>query len=130
MKTYTKEEQKENLEGACKELEANSKKAIGRMRDTEGGRCCLCVMEDYAISIDPAIRRGSQYTPSSDLVCFYGLANNISEVDNRANDIELFNFVFENGDYASDCNDGETNSNVKEHTHKEIAARIRAEFLS
>lgn len=119
MKTYTKEEQRRNLEGACKALEENPKKAKQEMRDSEGGRCCLCVMEDYAKSIDPKIRTGCEEYPHKDLEAFYGLKSYYKSV---------FNFAFNNSDEASECNDGM--GFTKEHTHKEIAARIRKDFLA
>jgi hypothetical protein len=31
-------------------LRRNKKKAIGEMRDSEGGRCCLCVIQDSAVA--------------------------------------------------------------------------------
>ena len=124
MKTYTEKEQRENLEGACKALESNPKKSIGRMRDNLGGRCCLCVMEDYAISIDPDIKKGGSMTPSLDLEGFYGLTRS----ENLHDSVFVFNFDFKDGVLASECNDG--TAYVKEHTHKEIAARIREDFLS
>ena len=123
MKTYTKEEQRQNLEGACKALEENPKKAVRVMRNSTGGRCCLCVMEDYARGIDPRINGGDKKHPHKDLSSFYGLKNMLKNC-------QLFNFKFRNGDLASECNDGKTNYNVKKHTHKEIAARIREDFLA
>lgn len=42
-------EQKNNILGACKDLRENPKKAQNKMNDGQGGRCCLCVMEDYMI---------------------------------------------------------------------------------
>ena len=120
MKTYTKEEQRQNLEGACKALEENPKKAKGRMRDEDGGRCCLCVMEDYAMSIDPDIKKGGVLTPSLDLEGFYGLKRS----ENLHGSVFGFNFDFKDGILASEYNDNKNN-----HTHKEIAARIRRDFL-
>ena len=120
MKTYTKEEQRRNLEGACKALEANPKKAINGMRDKHGGRCCLCVMEDYARSINPEIKKGGSGLPHSDLAEFYGIDNHIQAE-------RSFDFAFSNDFLASQCNDGD---GAKEHTHKEIAARIRKDFLA
>ena len=123
MKTYTKEEQRRNLEGACKALEANPKKAIGRMKNESGGRCCLCVMEDYANSIDEQIKIGLGNFPHGELSDFYGLKNMYGSN-------HMFNFNFKNGEAASFCNDGSIQYGIKEHTHKEIAARIREDFLA
>ena len=123
MKTYTKEEQAANLEGACKALEENPKKAKGRMKNESGGRCCLCVMEDYAKSIDEQIKIGLGNFPNGDLSDFYGLKNMYESND-------MFNFNFKNGEAASFCNDGSIQYGINEHTHKEIAARIREDFLA
>ena len=120
MKTYTEKEQRENLEGACKALESNPEKSINKMRDGLGGRCCLAVMEDYARSIDPEVRSGRITHPHEDLAYFYGITN--------IYDISAFSFKFNNGDKVHLCNDG--GLGIKEHTHKEIAARIREDFLS
>lgn len=121
MKTYTEDQQKANLEEACKALEANPKKAKGEMRDDEGGRCCLCVMEDCARSIDSEIRLGDDYYPHKNLSAFYGL-------ENCYDSNYGFCFRFRNGAKASEYNDG--TNDIKELTHKEIAARIREDFLS
>ena len=123
MKKYTKEEQRRNLEGACKALEANPKKAKGGMRNSTGGRCCLAVMEDYAKSINEQVTAGSEGFPHPDLSDFYGIKSTYKSS-------YIFNFNFENGDAASFCNDGSNKYNIKEHTHKEIAARIREDFLA
>ena len=123
MKTYTKEEHRRNLEGACKALEENTKKAVRVMRNSKGGRCCLAVMEDYAKSIDEQIKIGLGNFPHGDLSDFYGLKNMYESSD-------MFNFNFKNGDAASFCNDGSIQYGIKEHTHKEIAARIREDFLA
>ena len=127
MKTYTKEEQRANLEGACKALEENPKKARLSMRDLDGGRCCLCVMEDYAISIDSDVRKGCDKFPHKDLSKFYGLVNSKGI---RTNGERSFSFEFKNGNSANYYNDANEYSTVKELTHKEIAARIREDFLS
>lgn len=123
MKKYTEEEQRANLEGACKALEENPKKALSVMRDNKGGRCCLCVMEDYARSVDPEVREGGESLPHSDLASFYGIKN--SQRSKRS-----FSFMFNNGDSAASCNDGIHHPDINEHTHKEIAARIRKDFLA
>ena len=122
MKTYTKEEQIENLEGACKALEENPKKAFRVMRSSTGGRCCLCVMEDYANPIDEQVNKGASNLPSNNLSDFYGLENMYESSD-------IFNFNFKNEDAVTFCNDGSAKYGIKEHTHKEIAARIRRDFL-
>lgn len=44
----TEKQQLQNLEFAAQKLIENPKKAIGLMRDNEGGRCCLGVMCDAA----------------------------------------------------------------------------------
>ena len=119
MKTYTKEQQQENLKEACKALRENPKKAIEEMRDCEGGRCCLAVMEDYAKSVDPEVRKGDDLLPHEDLSDFYGLPNIYG--------CDSFTFLFNNGDSVADCNDGKCD--VTEHTHVEIAKRIEKDFI-
>lgn len=44
------QEQKTNVLGACKDLRENPKKTQRTMKTYDGGRCCLCVMEDYMIN--------------------------------------------------------------------------------
>lgn len=55
-------------------LEANGKKGRGRMRAKHGGRCCLQVAEDVAISCGLKITRSdaSAGTPTSDVSNFFG----------------------------------------------------------
>ena len=77
-------------------------------------------MEDYAVSVDPEVRRGEGILPHSDLALFYGINNSKTSSD-------AFSFIFFNGETPARCNDG--TYGVKEHTHKEIAARIREDFL-
>jgi len=121
MKTYTPEEQKENLRKACQALRENPKKATYRMRDHDGGRCCLCVMAEVAEDIDGATR--GTYSkdgnlPSVKLYRIYGIE--------KANAHPwLYNFAIQ-GIYASSHNDG---ARTSEKTHAEIADMIEKEYL-
>lgn len=114
-------EQRNNLELACQDLEANEEKAIGEMRCL-GARCCLAVMADTACKIKHLSKGMMDYDrhyPSAKLSEIFGLPNS-SILESQ------FNFSI--GEfYASNHNDG---NGTEEKTHKEIAAMIRQQYLS
>ena len=122
------EQQKENLKLGIKALRENPLKAKDQMRDSFGGRCCLCVLSEVAEDIQ-GVPRGTftyrepygQYdiTPTSDLAEIFGLHNESSSGQ--------FNFVI-NNKMASMWNDGF--GYEREASHAEIADMIEKEFLS
>jgi len=94
------------------ELDINPKKAIGQMRDADGGRCCLCVAEDYAISKSKKVTGGEDSLPKSSCGVYFGWRGIFAPmlVDN----------------WATRFNDGY--GGAEELTHKQIATKIRKEY--
>jgi len=122
------EQQKENLKLGIKALRENPLKAKDQMRDSSGGRCCLCVLSEVAEDIQGVPRGTFTYcepdgedaiAPTSDLAEIFGLRNvSISQT---------FNFMI-NHKMASIWNDGF--GYTSELSHAEIADMIEKEFLS
>lgn len=119
-------EQRQNLELACQDLEANEHKARFEMRCGQG-RCCLAVMADTACKIK-GLPIGSmdedQIHPKNELSEIFGLENAITN-----DQLIGFNFKLQ-GSFASIHNDSNEKIGITEKTHKEIAALIRKEYLS
>jgi hypothetical protein len=122
------EQQKENLKLGIKALRENPLKAKNQMRDSSGGRCCLCVLSEVAEDIQGVPRGtftyrepdgGNAITPTSDLAEIFGLRNESCS--------EQFNFMI-NHQRASKWNDGF--GYAREASHVEIADMIEKEFLS
>jgi len=122
------EQQKENLKLGIKALRENPLKAKDQMRDSSGGRCCLCVLSEVAEDIQGVPRGTFTYrephgedaiVPTSDLAEIFGLHNESSSGQ--------FNFLI-NDKMASIWNDGF--GFTPELSHKEIADMIEKEFLS
>ena len=122
------EQQKENLKLGIKALRENPLKAKDKMRDSSGGRCCLCVLSEVAEDIQGVPRGtftyrepdgGDDITPTSDLAEIFGLPNESCS--------EQFNFMI-NHQMASTWNDGF--GYAREASHAEIADMIEKEFLS
>jgi hypothetical protein len=122
------EQQKENLKLGIKALRENPLKAKDQMRDSSGGRCCLCVLSEVAEDIQGVPRGTFTYrepdgedaiVPTSDLAEIFGLHNEFIS--------EQFNFLI-NHKMASIWNDGL--GFTPELSHKEIADMIEKEFLS
>jgi hypothetical protein len=117
--TFTEEQKKENLRLAIKALRENPKKAKEMMQDSNGGRCCLCVISHVAEDIMgyernelcgenlPLFRMSDVFGTGSDRWC----PENISI----------------GSDLASAHNDG---VRVPEKTHKEIADILEKEYLT
>lgn len=95
-----------------KDLRANKLKAIGRMRDENGGRCCLCVAYDTAQRLGAGLPAASCLTPPQQMAEFYGWP--------------CLNPILR-GRYASDHNDGDC-SHTPELTHCEIADLFEQTF--
>ena len=55
-----------------KDLRANPKKSKSRMRNAEGGRCCLCVALDTANRLGADLPTDSVFYPPAALAEFYG----------------------------------------------------------
>jgi hypothetical protein len=122
------EQQKENLKLGIKALRENPLKAKDQMRDSSGGRCCLCVLSEVAEDIQGVPRGTFTYrepdgedaiAPTSDLAEIFGLRNESSS--------PTFNFMI-NHQMASIWNDGF--GFTPEASHAEIADMIEKEFLS
>jgi len=47
----TPQQIRERNEAWARALEANPKKCVGQMRDSQGGRCCLAVAQDVALEL-------------------------------------------------------------------------------
>ncbi len=115
---FTKEQQRANLIKGIAALRRNKKKAKGRMRDSDGGRCCLCVLANSAERIC-GVKKGTfegRGFPKIQLGSIFGITNT-----NTWNDLLI------HGKNASYWNDGR--GNVPEKTHKEIARMLKAEYL-
>lgn len=98
------EEHAKRLKLGLQRLRENEKKAKERMRDGDGGRCCLCVLQGAAIEQGASIREDDDELPSFEMADFYGF-------DYRNPSLVL-------GKTASMLNDGH---GVEEFSHKEIA---------
>lgn len=76
LRNPTEQQKKTRAQGWAKRLKANSKKARCAMRDGEGGRCCLCVAEDYAVSCGLDLEAGksgqNDGTPEHAVAEFFG----------------------------------------------------------
>jgi len=103
----------ENIKGAVQALRENPQKSKYEMRDTEGGRCCLCVMMDYAKEQGADVRKHKdQELPESEgMEQFYGIKS-----WGEFSESGVFNFILE-VDYAS------------EHNHEEIAEMLEKKFV-
>lgn len=120
--TFTTEEKRANLIKGVKALRRNKKKAKNIMRDSEGGRCCLCVLANsaaYSCGLPKRAFEGTGF-PLEDLSKIFGVTS-IHMGGANQNDIKI-------GEYAaSDYNDGE--NELPEKTHKEIADLLTKEYL-
>lgn len=119
MKTYTPEEQKENLRKGCEALRANEKKAKRVMQDGKGGRCCLCVLAHVAEDIDEVARDAyvGDTLPSERIGYVFGMQNH-----------SYASFNTKIGDQTlTSLNDGVYI--LKELSHAEIADLIEKEYL-
>lgn len=67
----TQEQIERNRKGMAA-LRANEKQAIHKMRDENGGRCCLCVLQDAAIEMGFVPIKRSVALPCETLSEFYG----------------------------------------------------------
>ena len=65
MKTGLTPKQIERGRAFLVDLRANEKKAVGQMRDDNGGRCCLCVALDTGIRLGCEVDY-SQWNEDSD----------------------------------------------------------------
>lgn len=132
----TEEQKRAYLEEACQALEKNPLKATKLMRESDGSRCCLCVMMDTMVSI--AERDGIELILEGDSLedygypprmmgDFYGLPRAMHTTSINATQ---FDFPL-GGARASVHNDGldYISGPISEKTHAEIAAMIRKEYL-
>jgi len=117
--TFTEEQKKENLRLAIKALRENPKKALERMQDENGGRCCLCVMAHVAEDImgyerDELCGESLPLFKMSDVFA-------VQELDTFPDNVKVGKYL------ASRWNDGD--DNIEEKTHKEIADMLEKEYL-
>lgn len=105
----------------AKHLFANKRKARGKLRDDSGGRCCLGVAEDYAISCGLKIERSpaGNSEPPEEVGQFFGWTSDEANPELVAPDGNKYT--------ASELNDGlgeeygKTKHEVKGLTHAQIA---------
>jgi hypothetical protein len=117
---FTKEQKRANLIKGIAALRRNKKKTRSKMRNSDGGRCCLCVLANSAERIC-GYKKGSfegRGFPIVDLGKIFGVKSHISGQE--------FNLVIQGGK-ASVWNDG--SSQKQEMTHKEIARMLKDEYL-
>lgn len=115
MNILTPEQIKRN-KAFIKDLRANPKKAIGQMRDNDGGRCCLCVALDTALAMgfqkyEYERRVNSDIYPPPSMAKWYGWPSEDPHLGNNQ---------------ASVYNDG--GSCIPELSHSEIADRFEEAF--
>jgi len=111
-----------NIKGAAQAIRNNPRKAKYEMRDSMGGRCCLCVMMDYAEEQGADVKQSedNDLPAREGMEQFYGIKtmNNLTEQN-------MFDFILQ-GSPASHHNDG---VDIREKTHEEIADMIEKEFI-
>ena len=118
--TFTEEQKKDNLRLAIKALRENPKKALERMQDNNGGRCCLCVMAHVAEDIMGYER--------NELCCGELPLFKMSDVF-AVQELETFPENVKVGEHlASRWNDG--GDDIEEKTHAEIADMLEKEYLT
>jgi len=122
---FTPEAQKENLKKGIEALRSNPLKAVANMKNELGGKCCLQVLSDTAVSIcgfdqeDYFLAENSYGTfPKAELGEVFGLPN-------TPNMQVLFDFPL-NGETASFINDAEEG---KKYPHSVIADLIEKEYM-
>jgi len=117
--TFTKEQKKDNLRLAIKALRENPKKAKEMMQDSNGGRCCLCVIAHVAEDI-MGYKRNELCGTSVPLF-------RMSDVFGTGSDRWCPANIIMGSDLASAHNDG---VRVPEKTHAEIADILEKEYLT
>jgi len=102
------------------DLRANEKKATRRMRDNEGGRCCMCVAFDTAEKLGATfVELGTDVLPPADMSEFYGWERN------RMGNCNPALVLSGERHTAANLNDG---WETPELTHAEIADAFEATF--
>lgn len=108
----TKAQIKHRNELWAKALQENEKKAVGVMYDGEGGRCCLAVAQDVAVSCGLELEFGiDSFLPDVNTTKFFGW-NDI---------IPLLDYAKGGHKHASLLNDGGA-------SHKQIAGMVLRTF--
>lgn len=117
MSTMTPEQIERNR-AFIRDLRANPKKAKQKMRDSDGGRCCLCVAYDTAQAMGAGLPDCNRFWPPDEIANFYGWPSRepILEYEGRRRRASQFN----------DGSDGATS--FQELTHAEIADAFEATF--
>lgn len=117
--TFTEEEKKDNLRLAIKALRENPKKAKEMMQDSNGGRCCLCVIAHVAEDI-MGYKRNELCGKNVPLFRMFDVFGTDSARWNPEN-ISIGSAL------ASAHNDG---GDVPEKTHAEIADMLEKKYLT
>jgi len=113
-------EQIERNRAFIRDLRANEKKAMGTMRTPDGGRCCMCVAYDTALTLGGEFKGAlTGCLPPADMSEFYGWPRNAM---GNANPLLDYGKMTET---AANFNDG---SDCPELTHAEIADAFEATF--
>lgn len=105
-----------------RDLRANEKKTKGKMQDSDGGRCCLCVAYDTAQELGADLPEHDGNLPPSELADFYGWSNTSTVAHNPR-------LTFKGHEsLASFWNDGSYGSDTVELTHAQIADAFEETF--
>jgi len=108
----------ERIKAGVQALKYNPLKAVGQMRNEDGGRCCLCVLQDKAIELGFEGKTDGYFLPSEFLCEFYGFEPD----DNKMPVV--------GGISMENWNDGQGEAHRQEKTHQEIAIMIEQEYLT
>lgn len=114
---FTKKQKIENLKKGIEALRKNRKKAVGVMKNDQGGRCCLCVLAHVAEDIC-GVKHDTfvgTFMPTVDLYKVFAI--------NTSN----FRDLIVNGRNLSEWNDGI--GECKKTSHKKIADMLEKENI-
>ena len=125
MKTNPTNEQRERIKAGVQALRDNPLKAKGWMKKN-GGRCCLCVLEEKAKEIGFK-GEGDEEFCDDGLANFYGFKSEKLELNDSNRSIAIVPVV--SGQTMNKWNDGESHFSIPEKSHKEIADMIEEEYL-
>ena len=115
------ETQKINLKGAIQALRDNPLKARGEMKNSQGGRCCLCVMDDYAKQHVTDVEYCDRRSLFPDKKYF----NEVYGFDPKWPVLPFNGYMYD----LAVFNDGSDFLGILEHTHKEIADLLEKRFF-
>lgn len=94
MSTQFTPEQIERNREFLKDLRANPNKAVRKMRDHDGGRCCLGVAYDTAQRLGGMLPKSDRSYPPYEIADFYGWGDR----DPRINSVPIS--ILNDGDYT------------------------------